>query len=363
MEDRAKLRQTERKLIFDLVKRQKELLGQSLSDLNNLLYLHKSISLLSLDHIKSMLVEKLPHILSIRYFTLFLYDDSRKTLELACHNHARIPGDLSLHINDSGIMKDAISKGSYILVHDFVQSKYFKGKRNPLFKNNFFVCIPLMIQNEIVGAINLNDNEKGTFSVGDLDYVLNVADFLAMSISNATNFDKVKTLSITDGLTGLNNHQEMQRVLSNEFMRSRRYESPFSIVMVDLDHFKNVNDTYGHQKGDEILMTIAAILKKACRANDLAARYGGEEFILLLPEAKLQGAFIIAERIREEASRLEFSHEGKSFQLTLSCGVAELDRETMKNHTEFLNVADKALYKAKSGGRNQTVCGSAEDGK
>ncbi len=361
MEDHAKLRQTERKLIFDLVKRQKELLGQSLADLNNLLYLHKSISLLSLDHIKSMLVEKLPHILSIRYFTLFLYDDSRKILELACHNHARIPNDLSLHINDSGIMKDAISRGGYILVHDFVQSKYFKGKKNPQFKNNFFVCIPLMIQNEIVGAINLNDNEKGNFSVGDLDYVLNVADFLAMSISNATNFDKVKTLSITDGLTGLNNHQEMQRVLKAEFMRARRYQSPFSIVMVDLDHFKDVNDTYGHQKGDEILMTIAEILKKACRANDLAARYGGEEFILLLPEAKMQGARIIAERIREEASRLEFSHEGKSFKLTLSCGVAELDRETMKNHTEFLNVADKALYQAKRGGRNQTVCGPVDD--
>ncbi len=355
-----KMKISETALALSILKKQNLMLGDSLLQLDNLLYLHKSISLLDYNEIKNLLAEKLPYILSIRFFTLFLYDKVRKSLKLNCHNHPDLKDDLVIRLDESGIMRDALINGRYILETDYFRSKYFVGKKNALYQNAFFVCIPLMIENEIIGVLNLNDNAKGFFTVGDLDFVLNVTEFLSLSISNALLFEKVETLSVTDGLTGLNNHQQMLHLLNAEFVRSSRYGSPLSLAMMDVDHFKKVNDTYGHQKGDEILIQAAAVLKKAYTPNDIAARYGGEEFVLVLPETKLQGALQIAERVRQEFSSCRFQHNGKEFAVTLSAGVAEFDRQRMDRPTQLMKVADQALYKAKETGRNKTVLGTLD---
>ena len=150
--------------IMGLLKRQNQMLGQSLVNMDHFLFLNKNISRLHFDDIKKILVEKLPFILSIRHFTLFLYDNNKRTLNLACHNHPHLDPDLSIPLGKSGVMHDSLMQRRYILEPDFTRSKYFKGKKNPLFKDDFFVCVPLMIENEIIGIINLNDSEKGTFS-------------------------------------------------------------------------------------------------------------------------------------------------------------------------------------------------------
>ena len=116
-------------------------------------------------------------------------------------------------------MKDTMISGRYIFEQDFANSRYFRGRKNPLFKHTFFVSIPLMIENEIIGVLNLNDNEKGFFNVGHLDFSLNVFEFFALSISNALLFGKVEKLSFTDGLTGLDNQQQMQSILKSEVFR------------------------------------------------------------------------------------------------------------------------------------------------
>jgi len=167
-------------------------------------------------------------------------------------------------------------------------------------------------------------------------------------------------LAVTDGLTGISNRPNMEQSLLNEFGRSMRYNSPLSIVLLDVDHFKDVNDSYGHQKGDEILVTFASILKKFCRANDIAARYGGEEFLMILPQSNAQGAFKIAERVREEIMKMSFVGNDSKFSVTTSCGVAELNRDYMKNTDQLINVADNAMYEAKNSGRNKTIIGSVE---
>ena len=264
-----------------------------------LMDLHKAISLLSLEGISAVLVDRLPSVFSIDYFTLFLYDKGKRKLNLMCHNHPEIESSFSISLLNSPIMEAAVLRGQYIREQDFSTSSYYRGADNPLFKKGYFVSIPLMIEKEVVGVLNINDVGQDSFDVGDLDFILKLSEFIAMSISNAVLYEQANKLAVTDGLTGISNRPSVEKSLQIEFERSKRYNSPLSLILLDVDHFKDVNDTYGHQKGDEILIAFAALLKKACRTNDIAARYGGEEFLMILPQSNAQGAFKIAERVRE----------------------------------------------------------------
>jgi diguanylate cyclase (GGDEF)-like protein len=325
-----------------------------------LIDLHKAISLLSLEQISSVLIDRLPSVFSIDYFTLFLYDQDKRKLNLMCHNHPEIESFFSISLSNSPIMEAAVLRGQYIREQDFSTSSYYRGADNPLFKKGYFVSIPLMIEKEVVGVLNINDVDQDSFNVGDLGFILNLSEFIAMSISNAVLYEQTKKLAVTDGLTGISNRPNMEQSLLSEFGRSMRYNSPLSVVLLDVDHFKDVNDSYGHQKGDEILVTFASVLKKVCRANDTAARYGGEEFLMILPQSNAQGAFKIAERVREEIMKMSFVGNDSKFSVTTSCGVAELNRDYMKNTDQLINVADNAMYEAKNSGRNKTIIGSVE---
>ena len=325
-----------------------------------LIDLHKAISLLSLEQISSVLIDRLPSVFSIDYFTLFLYDQDKRKLNLMCHNHPEIESSFSISLLNSPIMEAAVLRGQYIREQDFSTSSYYRGADNPLFKKGYFVSIPLMIEKEVVGVLNINDVDQDSFNVGDLGFILNLSELIAMSISNAVLYEQTKKLAVTDGLTGISNRPNMEQSLLSEFERSKRYNSPLSVVLLDVDHFKDVNDSYGHQKGDEILVTFASILKKFCRANDIAARYGGEEFLMILPQSNAQGAFKIAERVREEIMKMSFVGNDSKFSVTTSCGVAELNRDYMKNTDQLINVADNAMYEAKNSGRNKTIIGSVE---
>jgi len=325
-----------------------------------LIDLHKAISLLSLEQISSVLVDRLPSVFSIDYFTLFLYDQDKRKLNLMCHNHPEIESSFSISLSSSPIMEAAVLRGQYIREQDFSTSSYYRGADNPLFKKGYFVSIPLMIEKEVVGVLNINDVDQDSFNVGDLGFILNLSELIAMSISNAVLYEQTKKLAVTDGLTGISNRPNMEQSLLSEFERSKRYNSPLSVVLLDVDHFKDVNDSYGHQKGDEILVTFASVLKKFCRANDTAARYGGEEFLMILPQSNAQGAFKIAERVREEIMKMSFVGNDSKFSVTTSCGVAELNRGYMKNTDQLINVADNAMYEAKNSGRNKTIIGSVE---
>ena len=212
----------------------------------------------------------------------------------------------------------------------------------------------LMIENEIVGILNINDVAQGSVDVDDLEFILNLSEIIAMSVSNAVLYEQTKTLAVTDGLTGISNREYLNKSLLIEFERSTRYGTPLSLVLLDVDHFKVVNDTYGHQKGDDVLVAIASLLKKFCRTNDIAARYGGEEFLMVLPQSNAQGAFKIAERIREEMMKLNFDENESGFSVTISCGVAELNKDCMEHVDQLVHMTDKALYKAKNSGRNKT---------
>ena len=165
--------------------------------------------------------------------------------------------------------------------------------------------------------------------------------------------DRLKDLANTDPLTRLSNRRHLFRVLNSELERSQRSHKPCSLVMVDVDHFKAVNDTYGHQLGDEVLINVASQIQECMRVYDLAARFGGEEFALLMPGTDSAQATAIAERIRAVVEAMIFSEQLKPLQLTISAGVATYPGPEVATADDLIRVADHALYRAKDAGRNR----------
>jgi diguanylate cyclase (GGDEF)-like protein len=164
---------------------------------------------------------------------------------------------------------------------------------------------------------------------------------------------RLELLSITDGLTKLYNHRHLQDELSRAFEESARYQRPLSFVIVDLDFFKKVNDTYGHAIGDEVLKAISTIFQESIRTTDLAARYGGEEFALMLPETLLDDALTFAEQIRRSIELTPVRTHAGPIAATVSIGVATVPNSRIHSAKELIVAADKALYRAKKNGRNQ----------
>jgi len=167
--------------------------------------------------------------------------------------------------------------------------------------------------------------------------------------------DKLLEISLTDGLTGIDNRRSLEAKLHKMFEHSYRLHEPISCVMCDLDHFKKVNDTYGHQVGDNVLKDLAQILKNEAREIDTVGRYGGEEFLLLLPGTVLDSAVTFAERLRERVAEHTFSYEGGTFKRTMSSGVAAWPHPRVSDAEAMLRSADDALYVAKELGRNRVI--------
>lgn len=165
---------------------------------------------------------------------------------------------------------------------------------------------------------------------------------------------QLEALSVTDALTGLANRRRLMTRLDEEVQRARRYKTPLSVVMIDIDHFKDVNDTHGHAMGDMVLRNIGAMLKASVRTTDLAARYGGEELTLILAHTDGPGAVQVAENLREKFAELEHTLDGVTIRKTVSMGVSSRDGQgEVPTSEDLLKVADEALYRAKQGGRNR----------
>jgi two-component system, cell cycle response regulator len=167
---------------------------------------------------------------------------------------------------------------------------------------------------------------------------------------------ELERLSISDGLTGLYNHRHIHDLLAEEYERVERTRDCMSVAMFDLDRFKSVNDTYGHQAGDKVLVALADILRETARDIDRLGRYGGEEFIALLPETCIEDAAVFVERVRREVSRHHFDiGRDEPLHMTLSAGVATYPHDLVDSLETLVKLADQALYAAKAGGRDRIV--------
>lgn len=166
---------------------------------------------------------------------------------------------------------------------------------------------------------------------------------------------ELERLSCTDGLTNLYNHRGLQQRLREEYLRAQRYKNELSVVVLDLDHFKRINDNWGHLVGDEVLREVAALLRESVRETDYIARYGGEEFVMILPQTATAGATHVVERLRTEMAKRSFGAPYASLQVTTSAGIATWPGAGIESAEALLRTADMALYEAKRSGRDR-VC-------
>lgn len=167
--------------------------------------------------------------------------------------------------------------------------------------------------------------------------------------------EQLRELSMTDPLTGLFNRRYFMRSLATEFERTDRYSSQLSFIMLDIDHFKHINDTFGHQAGDDVLRTMGELLRRELRNTDLPCRYGGEEFCALLPETPVEGARELAQRLRWTVEATAFPAQGHEVRLTASIGVSTCPSAGVASGEDLIRLADEALYEAKGAGRNRVV--------
>ena len=214
------------------------------------------------------------------------------------------------------------------------------------------VIVPLRTDKGVVGFVLLTKSGKGVqYGLLEIEYITRIARFAAIAIENASLFRQ----ATTDRMTGLFSHHYFEKTLEEELERARRYKATFSLVMFDIDHFKQFNDAYGHLQGDRIIRDISKLLMKSIRQVDFPARYGGEEFAVILPAVDIKGALVVAERLRRKVEQFAFPGEAEPLHVTISIGVTEFDAEANCASSEIVREADRALYQSKERGRNRVT--------
>jgi diguanylate cyclase (GGDEF)-like protein len=214
---------------------------------------------------------------------------------------------------------------------------------------------PLIARNKFVGAVVLGSLRTNAFSEYQRSFMETLLNQVAMVVDNSMMHQNIRDLARNDGLTGLLNHRTFMEKLSEEYKRIDRESRPFSILLMDIDKFKNVNDTYGHPVGDLAIKAVAQVLRDTARATDFVARYGGEEFTVGMVDTNSKGAEQMAERVRKRMEATVVTRiGGRDLKITLSIGVSSFPEDT-KNAADLVTMADNALYQAKRSGRNK-VC-------
>ena len=214
--------------------------------------------------------------------------------------------------------------------------------------------IPLTAGDRILGTLVAGSRKKAALDDEAVRMIEVIAIQAAQAVLRAQLFEQMERMATTDGLTGLVNHRTFQSRAEEALAQAKRYGRKCSVILTDIDHFKSVNDTYGHPTGDMVLRGVAAILKDKARDTDIVARYGGEEFAIVMPETDTKGAQVIAERIREAVKAEIFQTEMGPLRITMSLGIATCPDHGAEKQT-LVDLADQCLYHAKRHGRNQTI--------
>ncbi len=212
-------------------------------------------------------------------------------------------------------------------------------------------CVPLLARGARVGVMTATSGKKHAFHSGDVELLSFIAKTIALDVENI----RLHRVSVTDPLTGAYNREFLQRRLPHEMDAARTRGEPLAVAMVDVDHFKSINDRFGHEVGDRVLAEVSRRLRRAIRKEDLLVRYGGEEFLVVLPRAGAERAAEIGERMRRKMQAEPIAAVTEAIEVRVSVGVAQHRRpaDSSETTTELVSRADQALYSAKRNGRNR----------
>jgi len=363
--DRRALAMEDAQVSRELAGRHKSRLDQVVTKMQMVTRLSRLINCLDLQTIVEACIERVPLLVEARYASLYFHDPKSGHLVLERHNHPRkIAERVELADVVNSPMSLAIRRKKLILIEDFDRfesAEQITLDRN--FKEHYSTgsCIiaPLMSGHMIIGVLNLADKVTGESFDREIDLppIEQLCELIGASIYNIELFREVERQAKTDGLTGLANRRTFIETLTTEFERATRYGSKLSVLMIDLDHLKEINDTLGHQAGDTTLVHVAEIIRRSVRASDVPARYGGDEFSVVLVETGLRQAQALATRLLKAIQQEDQLIEGRRVPVTLSVGVGQFQGDPTPEH--LIKRVDAALYEAKQQGRNRVA--SARD--
>jgi diguanylate cyclase (GGDEF)-like protein len=249
----------------------------------------------------------------------------------------------------AGLLGRVIEHNAALSVYDLQESEHTGGV---LAERGVRACIgvPLVIYGNVAGVLGVHSSEPGVFDEDDLFLLESIGAQVAVGLQNAHLYE----LAMVDGLTKLFVRRYFDARLDEEILRAHRFDTVFSVVMMDIDNFKVLNDTHGHQTGDRVLRAIADVVRSEMRGVDTAARYGGEEVSMILPRTDMVSAYNLAERIRELITELELtSADGEPIEVTSSFGISAFPESGASDGEELVRLADRALYRAKRTGKNR----------
>ncbi|WP_432822215.1 sensor domain-containing diguanylate cyclase, partial [Trichloromonas sp.] len=307
------------------------------------------------------LVEMAADLLEASCASLMLLDDSGENLRIQYALGMQEPLAHSIRVPlGSGIAGRVAKTGFPLLVTDIEKDQRTAIHNRPRFRTKSFISVPLKIKEQTIGVLNLTDKINSCcFNESEINLVTSLTTQASLMFDRITSLEqarKLEKLAITDPLTGLYNRRFLERRLEEELSRSGRQNLSFTVMLIDLDHFKNYNDSCGHIAGDHALRQVATLLRTMAREMDVVTRYGGEEFFIILPGTSTKEAWAAAERIRRAIAQEPFSGEEKlpNGKLTASIGIASFPA-TGRTAATLIHTADIALYRAKNQGRNQVV--------
>ena len=313
-------------------------------------------STLDLQKILQTVMEKISDLLQPDTWSLLMLDESGKELqfEIAIGAGADKLKDVRLKIGE-GIAGWVALHGEPVLVEDVKRDSRFTSRIDEITQmdTRSVVCVPIKGKEKILGVIELvNCLGRESFRKEDIPILKSLADYAAIALENARYIQRIHELTITDDCTALYNARHLNFVLDAEIYRSTRYGYEFSVIFLDLDHFKQVNDTHGHLVGSKLLWMIGDIIKGHLRLIDYAFRYGGDEFVILLPQTSKQNSLMVVRRLKDLLnSKTFFTEENLNIKVTASFGVASFPADG-RTRRELLRMADEAMYLVKNTTRN-----------
>jgi len=319
--------------------------------------LARQINCLDIGRVADICVKDIANLVGVRFASLYILDDTNNILHLHKHSHPFVINKIvSLNQNPPSPMVMAIRSKELILVGDIETHKRPMIRKSQRayagnYKTNNCAIVPLICQERVVGVLNLADKIQGdSFGCEDIALIELFSQLVGASIGNIKLFEKIQRQATRDGLTGLVNHKTFYEILEKELWRTRRYGGQISLIMVDIDNLKKINDSYGHRVGDKVIKQISRKIKECIRQIDTAARYGGDEFAVILPNTSLADAVVVAERMVDAVTHSPITWKKEQIALSISVGLGQYDADTSPE--DITSRSDQALYTAKQSGRN-----------